>query len=107
MIIFVKSAPVEQRFQLDKVRKITPYRKTDGFRLHSHVPLMVGINRHEGSFLLSKIYSSFLLAKNRHKDSHYLKNHFVRDLLTSSHFGLFKIFMPKSFLRLWRDDLIN
>lgn len=95
-----------------------PHRKTTGLRHNLHVPLMIGINRNDGSFLISRIYTNVLKAKNFHENADYLKHSFVKDLLTSSHFGTlvekgylhinFKVFkITVSFLHIGLGDSSN
>lgn len=49
----------------------------------SDVPLMIGANKHEGSFSLGVMYWSYLLPKHYINDSDYLKNDLMADVLKS------------------------
>ncbi|KAK8750430.1 hypothetical protein OTU49_014823 [Cherax quadricarinatus] len=47
----------------------------------SDVPLMIGANKHEGSFIMGIMYNEYLVANNKTNDTEYLRTDMIDDIL--------------------------
>ncbi|OXA64984.1 Acetylcholinesterase [Folsomia candida] len=87
---FYTAPSIQDNPLVSDVYRIVPKHPLDNDpeQTRSRVPLLIGGNRNDGTFLLSRYVEAVLKPNNHHLNVTYLRNIFLQTLLNSSHFGI-------------------